>query len=208
MDSIELAVSGISFEINYLNGHVVGKEKTVKTHVYGNTKSGVSSTNSVIEKIFIQDKNGKEHVVELANWDIACREGHEMTVVWVIRKPKKWGPYVAVKNISMNQMQYYRAALANIAHKPDLFPGFMMYLIGILLLPAYMYCFHFFPNDSRSIRRMSEAEFLGLQQTYNLSFGVMVLIFLFLLYFVKAKKRKYELRKQALEGEIKKLFNT
>lgn len=107
----DIKIGGTNYAIYYLKGTVVGKDKHLETQVsggggggYSNQGTGysgavsISSTIITHDTIFLQDENGKEHAIELTNWDIACREGHQMLVQWIIKGNDKSGTYVCVAN--------------------------------------------------------------------------------------------------------------
>jgi len=48
--------------------------------------------------IFLQDSSGKEHSYSLSDFNVACREGNELSVIWAIRKGRDRGPYIMVIN--------------------------------------------------------------------------------------------------------------
>ncbi|HRP44746.1 MAG TPA: hypothetical protein PLU27_08270 [Ginsengibacter sp.] len=99
--------------IYYDRGRVAGKDKNMETRVSGSGGGGgtyqgtgatapvhITSTTIIHDKIYLQKENGKERAVELTNWDVACREGHDMVVAWIIPEGKESGDYTAIKNIT------------------------------------------------------------------------------------------------------------
>lgn len=58
----------------------------------------VESTTPVFNHVFLKAANGQEHSLRIDEFDIAWREGHEMTAVWVIRKGQERGPHIAIRN--------------------------------------------------------------------------------------------------------------
>lgn len=107
----DITLNGINYEIYYVKGKVLGKDKHLETKVSGGGGGGysyngrgstapisISSTTIIHDKIYIDLGNGKEQSIELEDWDIACREGHEMVFVWMIKQGKKTGPYIALAN--------------------------------------------------------------------------------------------------------------
>jgi len=99
--------------IHYDRGIGAGKDKTLETRVSGGGGGGysyqgtgatapvhITSTTIIHDKIYLQKEDGKERAVELTNWDVACREGHDMVVTWIIPEGKETGNYVGIKNIT------------------------------------------------------------------------------------------------------------
>lgn len=107
----DIKIGGTNYAIYYLKGTVVGKDKHLETQVSGSGGGGysnqgtgysgavsISSRTITHDKIFLQDENGKEHAIALTDWDIACREGHQMLMQWIVKGNDKSGPYVCVAN--------------------------------------------------------------------------------------------------------------
>ena len=70
--------------------------------VVSNSKN-ISSSNFIHDQVFLVDKTGKEHSIQLTDFDVACREGNLLTVMWAIQKGKDSGDYVAVRNHTTEQ---------------------------------------------------------------------------------------------------------
>jgi hypothetical protein len=126
----ELTINGRSFERHWITGKVTGASKHLETRIsggggsgYTHNGTGFSSTAPVTshtvthDQIFIADGSGKEHTLKLQNWDIAAREGHEMSAIWLIKKGKKSGNYVAIQNHTTDELQYNDAELSRL-HRP------------------------------------------------------------------------------------------
>lgn len=101
--------------IYYTKGKVAGKDKNFETKVYGGggtTYHGtggsvsISSTTSIHDKIYLEHENGTQTTVELMNWDIACLEGHEILAFWLIKEGNERGPYVAIKNLTTDDVRF------------------------------------------------------------------------------------------------------
>lgn len=126
----EIVINGKVYEHYALTGRVAGASKHLETRIsggggggYSYQGTGYSSTAPVTsqtithDQIFLADGSGKEHALKLQNWDLATREGHELTAVWLIRKGKNNGPYVAIRNHTTDDLQYNDAELAKL-HRP------------------------------------------------------------------------------------------
>jgi hypothetical protein len=113
----DITLDGINYEVYFVKGKVLGKDKHLETKVSGGGGGGysyngrgstapisISSTTIVHDKIYIDLGNGKEHSIELEDWDIACREGHEMVFVWMIKQGKNVGPYIALANMVTDEI--------------------------------------------------------------------------------------------------------
>jgi len=113
----DIIVGGKLYAIYYVQGGVVGKDKQMETRVHGGGGGGatyqgtggtapisISSTSTIHDKVYLDTGNGKEAVIEVQDWDIACREGHRMTVVWVIGQGKNSGPYVGFANHTTDEL--------------------------------------------------------------------------------------------------------
>lgn len=114
----EFEAGGRTYELYGISGKVINSGKTSTFHTYssgGDYDSNTGTYNSptyhtsssIHDQIFLVDKEGKEHVIKLTNWDVAVRESHEITAYWAIRKGKNRGPYVAILNHTINQNLFY-----------------------------------------------------------------------------------------------------
>jgi hypothetical protein len=123
----EITINGKPFELHSVTGRVAAATKQLETRVSGgggggftNTGAGytnpvhITSTTITHDQIFLVDENGNERALRLQNWNIACREGHELTAVWIIRKGKNSGPFVAIRNATVNETKYDDRELARI----------------------------------------------------------------------------------------------
>jgi hypothetical protein len=62
--------------------------------------------------IHLADENGKEMALRLQNWDLAARESHKLTAIWLVKKGKSKGPYVAIHNHTLDSTDYDERTLA------------------------------------------------------------------------------------------------
>jgi hypothetical protein len=110
---------GKEYRIYSVTGKVLDAKKHYETRVSGGGGGGyshqgsgytapvsISSTTVIHDIIFLLDKDGKEHAIELTNFDITSRESNEMTAVWAIKKNKKSGPYVAIINHTLSKISF------------------------------------------------------------------------------------------------------
>jgi hypothetical protein len=118
-----LILYGREFEIHSVTGKVVGQGKFVTTGISGGgqrTKDSkvdqVRSSTSIHNDIFLQGRDGKEHHFALTDFNVACREGNELTVLWAIKPGQGSGPYFLVVNRTTSE-QFW-------ASDSDLFKAF------------------------------------------------------------------------------------
>ena len=74
----------------------------------------ITSTTTTHDEIYVTDDDGKEHALRLQNWDLSIRESHRVTAVWLIRKGKKSGGYVAIHNHTLEQTDHDEKGLAKL----------------------------------------------------------------------------------------------
>lgn len=106
----KLTTNGKPINLYWKTGTVINTSKTSTTQVHGGgsvhqgTGSiSVSSTSTIHDQIFIKDIDGNEKSYKLSGFDVACREGNEITVMWAIKEGKEEGPYIAVLNHSTSR---------------------------------------------------------------------------------------------------------
>ena len=114
-----------SFELHYCSGTIAAESKGRETHVHGGGGGGylnngtgyvaptqVSSSTTVHDTLFVVDLNGKEHSFQLADFDIAARPGHEVTVVQMVDPSTNRGRFVSVRNHSTGQTFFSDAGIS------------------------------------------------------------------------------------------------
>jgi len=117
-----------AFEHHFVRGTAVGVDKKLETKVQGGGGGGssyrgtgytapvrVTSTTTTHDLIHLQDENGQEHAIRLQNWDLAVRETHDLTAMWLAKPGKSGGPYVAIHNHSLEQTDYDEKGIAKLA---------------------------------------------------------------------------------------------
>ena len=120
-----LRVDGREYNIYNRTGTVVNTTKTSTTRTY-TTGGGYDSqagrynpttthtTTTIHDQIFLIDKDQREHVIQLAGWDLPTREGNELTMIWAIKKGMKEGPYVIALNHSTKMKYHMESQLSKI----------------------------------------------------------------------------------------------
>src|SRR5260370_26365019 len=113
----ELKAGTGTYNLYWVTGKVVGQGKYATTTVSGGGGGGaysrvtISSSTPIHNDIFLVDSNRQVHSFQLSNFNIACREGNQLTVICAIRKGKKEGLYIAVLNHTTSQKVFDSPAL-------------------------------------------------------------------------------------------------
>jgi hypothetical protein len=120
-----IVINKKTYEHHFFRGSVVGATKQLETKVSGGGGGGgsyrgtgytapvtISSTTVTHDMIHLADEAGKELALRLQNWDLAVRETHVLTAIWLVKKGKKNGPYVAIHNHTLSQTDYNERVLA------------------------------------------------------------------------------------------------
>ncbi len=113
----ELKAGTGTYNLYWVTGKVVGQGKYATTTVSGGGGGGaysrvtISSSTTIHNDIFLVDSNGKEHSFQLSNFNIACREGNQLTVIWAIRKGKTQGKYIIAINHTTSQQVFDSPAI-------------------------------------------------------------------------------------------------
>lgn len=126
----DISINNKTYEHHHFRGTVVGATKQLETKVSGGGGGGssyqgtgytapvtISSTTVTHDMVHLADEEGSEHALRLQNWDLSVRETHLLTAVWLIRKGRKKGPYVAIHNHTLNETDYEESTLAKL-HRP------------------------------------------------------------------------------------------
>lgn len=172
----EFKAGGRKYELYGLSGKVVNSGKTSSTHTYTtgggyNSSTGqYDSTNyhtysEVRDQIFILDKNGKEHAIQLTNWNVPVRDTHDLTAYWAIAKGKKTGPYIAILNHSVDKNLFYNDLIKRM-FKPR-FSGLILLAFYVVLFFITRSAYYSFLKklyaSTRSGGRSSMDVFMGLK---------------------------------------------
>lgn len=149
----ELQINGKPYDRYHITGEVTGASKHLETQVSGGGGGGysyqgtgssytapVTSRTVTHDQIFVSNGDGKEHALRLQDWDVATRPGHRLTAVWLVRRGKSSGPYVAIRNHTTDDTQYNMDALSRL-HRPALYYALApLILIGTTPGLAIMAC--------------------------------------------------------------------
>lgn len=121
----DIVINNKVYDHNFFNGTVVGATKQLETKVSGGGGGGstfrgtgysaptrIQSTTVTHDMVHLADDNGGEHALRLQNWDLSVREGQVLTAVWLVKKGRKKGPYVAIHNHNLQETDYDEKELA------------------------------------------------------------------------------------------------
>lgn len=141
----DIVINKKTYEHHFFRGRVVGATKQLETKVSGGGGGGstfrgtgytapvtINSTTVTHDMVHLADEDGMEHALRLQNWDLSVRESHQLTAVWLIKKGKRNGPYVAIHNHNLNETDYEESTLAKM-HRPlwALFLSLAMLLVPV-----------------------------------------------------------------------------
>ena len=136
----ELQIGSKTLNLSWFTGKVVGTTKNLETKVSGGGGGGytsqgsgytapvhITSTTTVHDQLFLIDPSGQERSFQLKNFDISCRETHQVTVLWAAKKGKTDGYNVLVYNHTVNKAAFQQSSLSLL-----LKPWKLPYWIGAL----------------------------------------------------------------------------
>lgn len=116
-------INGKRYEVRQFAGKVMQANKHLETQVQGGGGGGftyqgtggsgavsIRSTTVTHDDVFLQNAQGREHVLRLKDWNVACREGHEMRAVWLHRDGKDSEDYLLIQNLTTSATHW--------AHQP------------------------------------------------------------------------------------------
>ncbi|MBT4836450.1 MAG: hypothetical protein HON94_03795 [Methylococcales bacterium] len=86
-------------------GEVIDHNKWATTRVSGSSQS-VSSSTTVHDQIFIKNADGSEKSWSISGENMAIRVGHKISLIWMVKKSKERGSYVAYYNHTLNSLSY------------------------------------------------------------------------------------------------------
>jgi hypothetical protein len=115
--STQVIIDSITYDVHCFTGQVVGTERRDELNIRGEgsgyvsiykgtglgfSSSYITSKTTRYKRIFLQTPFGKEEHFDFIDWDIPCRDGHILSVLW-IQKRNKPGPIFYVINHSLRQ---------------------------------------------------------------------------------------------------------
>lgn len=122
-----ITVGGREYILHYVTGTVEETGKNMETRVSGGGGGGatyggyggtapvtIRSQTVVHDQLFVTDASGAEHSFQLQDFNLACRTGHKVSVIWAIKKGKPTGKYICVVNHTTNNNFYNEKALKNV----------------------------------------------------------------------------------------------
>lgn len=126
----QTAVSGGGGSISASTSRAFGQRQQVRVNL---EPLQVTSSTIVHDQIFLLDERGQEHVFNLQNLHVACREGHSLTVVRATWSGNQAGRYVEVVNHSL-PATYQDSATIDALCQPSGWPYILTATIPLLLL--------------------------------------------------------------------------
>lgn len=98
------------FELHGVRGIVTNVGKTSTTRVTGGGSSSFSSFSTINDQIFIVDKAGQEHVIQLKNWDFPAKNDQDISAYWLTKNGAPFtfyhDEYVHVCNHTLNKVLF------------------------------------------------------------------------------------------------------
>ena len=142
-----VSVSGKEYECYWFSGRVVSATKNVETRVHGSggyTNQGggysapvsISSTTTIHDQLFLVDKVGNERAFQLEGFNVACREGNEVCVVWAMKPGQEQGPHVYIVNRTTNADWFNLTSIKNVV-KPNAL-GCSFVVLAAWILPSML----------------------------------------------------------------------
>lgn len=136
-----ITAGGKEYDLYSTTGKVEETGKNMETKVSGGGGGGgmyrgyggtapvtIRSTTTIHDQIFLTDAAGAEHSFQLQDFNVACRTGNILTVLWAIKKGDKTGPYIAVYNHTTGNSFFDTASLNKIFRRP------VLYMLGAIVL--------------------------------------------------------------------------
>lgn len=101
----EIKAGGNKYRLEYTTGIVITHDKRIGTIVHGNANN-ISSSSVAHDDIILLDDKGGERAFQLVEFDVACREGNKLTIVWAAKKGQELGWDIAVYNHSTSRIHF------------------------------------------------------------------------------------------------------
>lgn len=133
-----ISAGGRQYNLYSLTGTILQAQKNVRVNTFSQNlgnRDMIDVNSSVSDRVLLMDVLGKEHDINLTGFDVNCRVGHEITVLWAIKNGKNWGPYFAVKIHDTNTCYYQNGVISDIC-TPSSMPG--IFVLVLLFIACYL----------------------------------------------------------------------
>lgn len=130
-----------------VSGKVLNASKNMETKVSGSGGGGgsyrgtgytnevkISSQTIIHDQIFIQDTDGMEHSYQLIDFNLACREGNDISIIEAIKGKNQSGEPVGVMNHSTGKFYTSSSSIRKIA-SPSIFLYLAVFVAIVYFLP-------------------------------------------------------------------------
>ena len=136
----QITVGKCQFELYWFTGKVLSVMKNLETRVHGGGGGGqgsgysapVSSTTTVHDQLFLAAKDGAERAFQLQDFDVACRESNQVTVLWAMKAGMGTGKYVLVYNQTTQDVCFKDANIGELV-APSKLGCFGIVLVALVL---------------------------------------------------------------------------
>lgn len=143
----QITVGSRQFELHWFTGKVVSVTKNLETRVHGGGGGGqvggysapvsVSSTTTVHDQLFLTDKDGVERAFQLQDFNVACRETNQVTVLWAMKAGQNTGQYVIVYNHTTQEVRFDDSSIKKLVAPSSL--GCLGVVCAALVLPILIF---------------------------------------------------------------------
>lgn len=151
----EIEINGKSYKINQFAGKVTASSKDRETKVSssggGDTiRDGrvrakalkVSSATTVHDSFYlVNEEDNSEKDIQLQNWDVSLRDGHDAQVVWIETPKSNHEHYAAIYNKNLKKATWSRLAINSIAgahYRPQLWGGLALAIILGVIFKSFV----------------------------------------------------------------------
>lgn len=132
-----------------ITGKVLNASKNMETKVSGSGGGGgsykgtgytnsvkISSQTIIHDQIFLQDSEGMEHSYQLVDFNLACREGNDISIIEAVKGKKQSGEPVCVMNHSTGKLYDSTASIRKVA-SPNIFLYLAAFIGIVYFMPKY-----------------------------------------------------------------------
>lgn len=171
MKSVKIGGKTINFHATI--GTVLSTSKNLETRISSSVDSNsvrVNSMTIVHDQLFLRDQFGKEHSFQLQDFNLACREGNSLAVIWGVKEGRTNGPYLAVINYTTGNTFFGKSGLfktgnPNVWKLAGLFVGILILgftilkfvFLPIALLLWFSFIGYFFIKTRRNSKKIKKA---------------------------------------------------
>jgi len=90
------------------------------------------------QTFFLQNRDGKELVINLGYKDVSARRGHTLSFIWAVRKGKETGKYIVAYNHNLDKTTLFHSEISSLTESSA--ANFVEWIGAIIAVLGFLSC--------------------------------------------------------------------